>query len=367
MMAAKRNEGIVERVTVKTIAEMANVSIGTVDRALNGRGRINPDTKERILKIAKMMNYTPNRTAQALKRQRQIRIGIVMADTPIQFCDHLRHGIEDALGEMDDYGIVGEFLLSHSLSARDQMEVVSGIEPERFNAFLINAGSEEIGGWIDQMADQGKIVATFNSDTPNSRRLFHVGENPYRAGMLIGGYISQCLDREDPLVAILTGFPGNTSHDLRCRGVMDTIASLYPSVRFLQDNYYDSENVVEEKLNDMLIRRKEDVDAIFLSSGIGIDKASIIAAALPQGRRPMVFGYDINADVLPFMDMDICRACAFQDPYWQSYYAMTILGRCCLSGKKPTREFYKVRTKLITKYNAADYLMDKQHSDEFLI
>ena len=29
MMAAKRNEGIVERVTVKTIAEMANVSIGT--------------------------------------------------------------------------------------------------------------------------------------------------------------------------------------------------------------------------------------------------------------------------------------------------------------------------------------------------
>ena len=100
MMAAKRNEGIVERVTVKTIAEMANVSIGTVDRALNGRGRINPDTKERILKIAKMMNYTPNRTAQALKRQRQIRIGIVMADTPIQFCDHLRHGIEDALGEM---------------------------------------------------------------------------------------------------------------------------------------------------------------------------------------------------------------------------------------------------------------------------
>ena len=136
MMAAKRNEGIVERVTVKTIAEMANVSIGTVDRALNGRGRINPDTKERILKIAKMMNYTPNRTAQALKRQRQIRIGIVMADTPIQFCDHLRHGIEDALGEMDDYGIVGEFLLSHSLSARDQMEVVSGIEPERFDAFF---------------------------------------------------------------------------------------------------------------------------------------------------------------------------------------------------------------------------------------
>ena len=237
-----------ERVTIKTIAEIANVSIGTVDRALNGRGRINLETKERILNIAKLMNYTPNRTAQALKRQRQIRIGIVMADTPVQFCDHLRHGAEDALEELDDYGSIGDFLFSHSLSAQDQLEVVSGIDLEKYDAFLVNAGSEEIGTWINRVTDEGKTVATFNSDMPNSRRLFHVGENPYRAGMLIGGYISQCLDRDDPVVAVLMGFAGNASHDLRCRGCIDTIASLRPRVRFFRETYYDNETVVEEKL-----------------------------------------------------------------------------------------------------------------------
>ena len=40
------------RVTLKQIAELAGVSIGTVDRALNDRGRISTDTKAKILKAA---------------------------------------------------------------------------------------------------------------------------------------------------------------------------------------------------------------------------------------------------------------------------------------------------------------------------
>lgn len=356
-----------ERVTVKQIAEMANVSIGTVDRALNGRGRINSETKQRILDIAKLMNYRPNTTAQALGRQRRFKIGIIMADTPVQFCGHLKHGIEDALDELNDFGIVGRFFLSRSLSVKDQLQVVSEINLDEFDAFLINAGSEEIGKWIDRIAAEGKAVATFNSDVPNSKRIFHIGENPYRAGMLIGGYISQCLERSNPTIAVMTGFTGNISHDMRCRGVIDTISRIYPQSRFLRENYFDDESIVKQKLNGLLSETNEKVDAVFLSSGIGVIAACTIAASLPPEHRPMVFGYDINSDILPFMDMDICRACAFQDPYWQSFYAMKMLGRYCLSQVRPSRDVYKIRTKLITKYNAADYLMDKQQSDEFLI
>ena len=37
-------------VTVKQIAELAGVSRGTVDRALNGRGNVRPEVEKRILK-----------------------------------------------------------------------------------------------------------------------------------------------------------------------------------------------------------------------------------------------------------------------------------------------------------------------------
>lgn len=40
------------RVTLKEIAQAANVSIGTVDRALNNRPGVNAESKARVLQIA---------------------------------------------------------------------------------------------------------------------------------------------------------------------------------------------------------------------------------------------------------------------------------------------------------------------------
>ena len=56
-------------VTLQQIAEAAGVSRGTVDRALNDRGRIKPEVAEKIKKIAEEMGYQPNRAGRALAWQ----------------------------------------------------------------------------------------------------------------------------------------------------------------------------------------------------------------------------------------------------------------------------------------------------------
>lgn len=43
--------------TIQEIAEKAGVSRGTVDRALNNRGRINPQVAEKIRQIADELGY----------------------------------------------------------------------------------------------------------------------------------------------------------------------------------------------------------------------------------------------------------------------------------------------------------------------
>jgi len=52
--------------TVKDIAKAAEVSIGTVSRALNNAKGMTEETRERILAIAKRLNYQPNLQARGL-------------------------------------------------------------------------------------------------------------------------------------------------------------------------------------------------------------------------------------------------------------------------------------------------------------
>ena len=47
-------------ITAQKIAELAGVSRGTVARALKNRTGVNPETKEKILEIARKYNYKPN-------------------------------------------------------------------------------------------------------------------------------------------------------------------------------------------------------------------------------------------------------------------------------------------------------------------
>ena len=72
-------------VTIRQIAEAAGVSRGTVDRALNNRGRIRPEVAERVRQIAEEMGYKPNQLGRALSMSRNnIKIGVILqgAETP---------------------------------------------------------------------------------------------------------------------------------------------------------------------------------------------------------------------------------------------------------------------------------------------
>ena len=53
-------------VTVKQIAELANVSRGTVDRVLNNRSGVSEATRQKVLKIAKELHYEPNFLAKSV-------------------------------------------------------------------------------------------------------------------------------------------------------------------------------------------------------------------------------------------------------------------------------------------------------------
>lgn len=84
--------------TVKQIAEELGVSMMTVSRALNGRGRISDETRTRVLAVAKRLKYRPNRLVHAIKHGRSRTVG-VMVPIAMSFSATVVRGIHDALAE----------------------------------------------------------------------------------------------------------------------------------------------------------------------------------------------------------------------------------------------------------------------------
>ena len=53
--------------TIKDIAEIANVSRGTVDKVIHNRSGVSSETRAKVLAIIKELDYHPNPIGKALK------------------------------------------------------------------------------------------------------------------------------------------------------------------------------------------------------------------------------------------------------------------------------------------------------------
>jgi LacI family transcriptional regulator len=84
--------------TISDVAELAGVSIGTVSKALNGRGSLRAETRHRVLSAAEQLGFQPNKAARTLTSGRTYTVGMITTDTIGRFSIPILMGAEDALG-----------------------------------------------------------------------------------------------------------------------------------------------------------------------------------------------------------------------------------------------------------------------------
>ena len=78
------------------LARELGVSMTTVSRALSDHHSIGPATKQRVLKLAKKLNYQPNHLAAALRKGQSRLLGVVVPYIEGKFFPSVIQGIEQA-------------------------------------------------------------------------------------------------------------------------------------------------------------------------------------------------------------------------------------------------------------------------------
>ncbi len=92
--------------TIKDVAEKANVGVGTVSRVLNESPEVSPDTRKRVKKAIKELNYSPNLTARRLSLGKTWQIAVILPYLTLpSYVERLR-GVQQALGSTEYYPIL---------------------------------------------------------------------------------------------------------------------------------------------------------------------------------------------------------------------------------------------------------------------
>ncbi len=81
------------------MAARAGVSIATVSRVLNARGKCSEVTRQRVLETVREMGYAPSTAARSLARGSTQTIGLLVPDVDAEFFAPLLRGVADAAAE----------------------------------------------------------------------------------------------------------------------------------------------------------------------------------------------------------------------------------------------------------------------------
>ncbi|GKX29264.1 LacI family transcriptional regulator [Vallitalea longa] len=88
------------KVTIKDIAEIANVSVATVSRVVNNKSKgVGEETRKRILELIDQYDFQPSAVARGLVTKKSKIIGLIIPDLTNPFYPKMTKGIEDVAHE----------------------------------------------------------------------------------------------------------------------------------------------------------------------------------------------------------------------------------------------------------------------------
>lgn len=200
-----------KKVTLKQIAEMADVSLTTVHRVLNGKGGCSKEVEEKILKIAKEKGYYVN-TIAPLHRDGPLHVALFF---PLRiegahfFLSRMLNGYLDYRDEISRFHVVfQEFYvdkpnLSESLEYYiRQLKQIYYEQPVRYDAVILYGLllSEEVEVWINRIIGKGTKVVVLERSPKGLEDVCSVEVNDVLAGNLAGEMLSKCIHTDGTVV-----------------------------------------------------------------------------------------------------------------------------------------------------------------------
>ena len=337
--------------TIKEIANIVGVSRGTVDRVINKRGGVNPETEKRIRQIIDALDFVPNIAGRSLAvKRKNLKFGVILRlDNPrYDILDTIKRKASDFLA----YGIKTIILEADINDDTSYLRILDQFMLYGVCGIIVMLpDNPAIIEKLCVLEAKGIAVVSLGSLNKNFRGLASVCIDNYQCGRIIG-HLLGLLTGDHGHIAITTFPEPRPSAAARKEGLINKLSESFPNIQIV-DTVYNSDNdiVCYTELTALLANHPE-INSLY------IDSAGVFGAcrAVEECKRPIrVLCYDSTelAHTRKYLKNGIITILVEQLPQVQASLAMDVLFNFCVCGTLPsTHDIYtkidiKVRDSLL--------------------
>lgn len=271
------------RMTITDLAATAGVSIATVDRVLNGRQKVRPQTVERVYKAAQSIGYhAAGLIGQRLQDDLPIlRVGFVLHKERQAFYQAFSAALQAATEAMPGVRAEAVIEFAPSQSPADFARLMLAMKG-RVDAIGSTAVSHhQVTEAISELQAAGVPTFALLNDFAQGIRQHYVGLNNLKVGRIAASMLAQAAHEPGKLAVFVGGYRWQ-GHELRETGFRSYLREMAPGFTTLDSllNLETRQLTYEATLE--LLDRHPDLRGIYLAGG-GMEGA---IAALREARPP---------------------------------------------------------------------------------
>lgn len=331
-------------VTIKKIAELCGVSRGTVDRVLNDRGKVKPETEAVVRQMAEQLGYKPNPAGKALAaRKHRPVVGVLLASEGNPFFEEVIRGLTKAA---ELYRIYGLEVLWKSMKGYNVEAQCALIEELRgkINALIISPINDPaVAQAMDTLVAEGVFVITINNDIENCHRHAYVGSDYFNGGETACALFELLLGPKAS-VGIVLGSHHVLGHEQRLNGFKERMQRL-PDFKILEVVENGDDEICSYERTCLLLQQYPEMDALFLVAG-GVYGACRAVLSTERRKKLTVVAFDSVPSTVEMMRRGVLQAILYQHPYRQGHQAMELVFEYLVNGIQPQRETYILKNEI---------------------
>lgn len=347
-----------KNIRIKDIAKKAGVSEGTVDRVLHNRGKVSVKSTEKVKRVLKEINYTPNLIARTLGKNKNYRLVALTPDPNLDpYWQQSFEGIKAGEAQLVQFGIH----LDVEYSFYDQTK------KESFQNAALDVFHSQPDGvlvaplfyyasipFFKELSEARIPFILFNTHIVEANALSFIGQDLFKSGNLAAELVSigQPANSTFAVVHINEDLPNSVHLVEKEKGFRDYFASRGNSHTI---KTYVLNNTEPLPFQDSVTKILHDawLAGIFITTSKAYLIAPIVKKINPNLR---IVGYDLIKENMDCLTQGSIHFLINQNPMRQAKLGLQALANHLLFKKKiPPLHLFPLE--IITPQNVSTYLL----------